>query len=371
MVTDFIKITTKNTEIINYFLNNLLLEPVSTTKNFAKNDPKSFITKNIKQYKNIFFFFYSKELKISLYPHYHFNNYLHNANDFTVNNAIKITKEFIKIFEDDFGIDLYYFRVINIEFGLNVVSPIDIKYLIGFLSFHGKNPFKEDQDFPNSKKSFSINKRTGKRNDNKTLKAYAKGIQFPEICNRNMFRFEIKSKESAYIKYLGINTIYDLLDIATYKTLEVQIIKEVKEVLILDYQLDTSILSIEEQTKIKEFNNPNYWNIIIAENKRNDFRNKVNEYYKIIDKTGNHLKRQLEQIIITKLTELKKDAISTRKEIIKKDAVSTIHNSRNRIIKNTNSIEVKKNLLSYHEQKEANAEYNRLSVLNYNSKYNQ
>ena len=334
MTTDFIKIATYNTELKDFFFNSELLEPVKNIRTFTKNDPDTSTTKIIKQYKEIYFFFYSKELKISFYPHYHYNNYLHNANDFTVNDAINTTKEFIEIFENDFNIDLNDFRVINIEFGLNIISPIDIKFLIAFLSFHEKNIFVTDIDYPFSKKSFSINKTTNKRNDYKIIKAYAKGIQFPEDCDINTFRFEVKSKESAYIKKSGIKTIYDLLEIAVYNTLEEQIIKEFKEVLILDYNIDTANLNASEQAKVKEFVNPTYWNMIIAENKRNRFRNKVREYYMIIDKIGNHLKIQIEKILIEKLTELKKSAISTPIESVNNYAISTVYNSRNCIQNN-------------------------------------
>ena len=48
------------------------------------------------------------------------------------------------------------------------------------------------------------------------------------------------------------------------------------------------------------------------------------KYYKLLDKTGNHLKKQLEKIIYDKLEYLKSGAVTTPYKNIKSGAVSSI-----------------------------------------------
>ena len=140
---DFIKLSVKDLSLINYFRNHNLLEWVSNENKFNRYDPEVINTKDKYQFKGIIFCFYTNELKISFLPHYYFNSNLHNANDFKVLDCMNIINEF----KNNFKIDLEQLKIINLEFGLNVISPIAIKDLITFLAYHNQNEFKTDNQY--------------------------------------------------------------------------------------------------------------------------------------------------------------------------------------------------------------------------------
>ncbi|MFV8352015.1 hypothetical protein [Flavobacterium sp. XS2P14] len=319
-MVDYIKLSTKDKSIIEYFRKDKRLEWCSSEDKFNRYDPEVIITKDKYQYKGIIFCFYPNELKISFFPHYSHNDNLHNANDFRVKDCINVILEF----KNTFKIDWEKLRIINLEFGVNVVSPIDIKDLISFLAYHNQNEFKTDIQYTYSKKSYHINKRSGRPNDYKIIKAYAKGIQFSDYCDIDTFRFEIKSDQSKYINKLGIFTLNDLLKVDVYERFSDNLINEFKDVLLLNVNDDDSNLTTKEQSTLKKYLHPNFWYRIKQDNQRNRFNKEKTKYYKLLDKTGNHLKKQLEKIIYDKLEYLKSGAVSTPNKNIKSGAVSSI-----------------------------------------------
>lgn len=333
---DYLKLQTYDLSVVDYFNTNYLLTWLSDTDKLKYSDNEVITTKKVKQYKGILFCFYSNRLDILFKPHYCFNDNLHNANDFKIVDCINV----INNLKDLFKIDLMRLKVINIEFGLNVISPIDIKDLITFLAYHEKNEFRTDTDLPYSKKSYSTNKK-GTANDYKIIKAYAKGIQFPQYTDINTFRFEVKSKQRKYCKYpLGIYTANDLLNVNVYYKMIETLIKEFKEVLLLDCATNFDSLKPKELKKVNEYNNPFLWYKINNQN-RNSFSKNKTKYYKLINKVEDNLKNQLEKIIFDKLEILKKGAISKPKENIQKGAISNLYNSGIRTQNKTKTTTVK------------------------------
>ncbi|WP_148264580.1 hypothetical protein [Christiangramia forsetii] len=197
--------------------------------------------------------------------------------------------------------DLSSFHIVNIEFGLNTFVPIDVKNFVRFISYHGRNEFRTDSDHPHSKKSSTYRK--GNRNQYKIIKAYAKSVQFPEYTEGDVFRFEVKSKKSRYIKKLGIYSIEDLLLEQTYLTLGDQLYKEYKTVLLLDQDLDLSSLNENEKTLLLKLSNPLYWEKLLNLN-RNTFQNNKKRYTKLLDKTGYNLLRETRKIMKDKIASL-------------------------------------------------------------------
>lgn len=356
--------------LINYLENHNLLEWVKSEDKINLFDFEVIKTKTVKHYKGILFCFYSNRIDIIFKPHYYFTNNLHNANDFKIVDCIKTISEF----QNAFKIDLKLLKVVNIEFGINVLSPIDIKKLITFLLYHEKNEFKTDVGLAFSKKSFRANL-NGTINQYKIIKAYAKGLQFPQYCDINAFRFEVKSKQSKYINQLGIYTANDLLNFDCYLKMANEIKNEFDKVLLLDCETDFKSLTGKEQVKITNYLNTLTWFNISQDSYRNRFNKEKTKYFNLINKIENNLKKQLNKIIFDKLEYLKTGAISTQKENIKSGAVSNIYKggicTQNSNQKAPLNDEVAKPFSSYQEQKEAIAEYNRLSVQNYNAKYNQ
>ena len=115
---DFLKLQTYDLSLIEYFNTNDLLTWLSDTDKLKHLDSEVITTKKTKQYKGIYFCFYSNRLDILFKPHYYFNNNLHNANDFKIVDCINVISNFKEIFK----IDLAHLKVVNIEFGLNGIS---------------------------------------------------------------------------------------------------------------------------------------------------------------------------------------------------------------------------------------------------------
>ncbi len=317
---DLLKLSTLDISLINDLENHNLLEWVKSEDKINLFDFEVIKTKIVKQYKGILFCFYSNRVDILFKPHYYFNNNVHNANDFKLNDCINVILEL----KNTFKIDLQLLKVVNIEFGLNVLSPIDIKKLITFLLYHEKNEFKTDVGLAFSKKSFRANP-NGTINNYKIIKAYAKGLQFPQYSNINTFRFEVKSKQSKYINQLGIYTANDLLNFDCYLKMAHEIINEFDKVLLLDCETDFKSLTGKEQAKITNYLNTLTWFIISQDGYRNRFNKEKTKYYNLVNKIENNLKKQLDKIIFDKLEYLKTGAISTHKENVKTGAYSNIY----------------------------------------------
>ena len=384
---DLLKLSITNSELIHYFENHTLLDWYMTEDKINYFDLEVIKTKTVKHYKGIIFCFYSNRLEILFKPHYYHNNNLHNANDFNVIDCIKAITSLKTVFK----IDLRLLKVVNIEFGINIISPIDVTKLVTYLLYHDKNEFRTDNNLSFSKKSFKSNSK-GLVNNYKIIKGYAKGLQFPEYCNRNTFRFEIKSKQSKYINTLGIYTTNDLLNYSVYDCLGNEIIKEWNNVLLLDCETNFSHLKAIEQQKINSYLNTLTWFKISQDKYRNRFNKERNKYYNLINKIDDNLKKQLDKIIFYKIEFLKKGAISTQSKKVllnsnlksgaismnsikkKSSAISNIYKGGIRTSFDnsiTNKpIELKNKILdwSYNAQKENIKEFNRIAVLKYNNR---
>ena len=242
-------------------------------------------------------------VEISVSPHYHFNNYQHNGNDFTSENCIKTVPDILTYL----GIEPQEYdllKVVNIEFGLNIISETDIKNLINGISYYKKTAFV----VPKIENAYS---KITEATKYKQIKAYAKGLQFAEFpeysINQNSFRFEVKSKQGKNILKYGINTVNDLLKNEVYKTLSQEIIKEWDNVLILNLEPDFSTLRSDEVEYILTANKVDFW----VEMYRVKFARNKEKYYKILQ-GKNNLHIQIKGQIIDKLISFQNVTFSTQ-----------------------------------------------------------
>lgn len=259
-----------------------------------------------------------RNCEISISPHYHFNNYLHNGNDFTPQDCIKTVADiltYLGIKPKEYDL----LKVVNIEFGLNIIPEADIKNLINGISYYKKTAFV----VPNPKTPyFKITDAT----KHKQIKAYAKGLQFVEHpqygVNRNTFRFEVKSKQTRNICKYGINTVSDLMEIEKYQRLGQELLNEWDSVLILNLEPDLRALRSDEVEYIQTANKVDFW----VEMYRVKFARNKEKYYKILQ-GKNNLHTQIKRQIIDKLIYFQNVTFSTqRKPInIEKDQNSKDH----------------------------------------------
>lgn len=319
---DFLKILITDKTLINQINANPLLIWHDKKERLSHFDFESILSKETKVYKGILFCFYDNKVEVLFRPHYYFNENLHNANDFSIANCITVITNFLEQLSLSGRSELL--KVINVEYGVNIISPIDCKELVTFISYHGKNEFRTDAGLPYSKKSYSETS-SGAANKYKIIKAYNKGIHYPKYCDINTFRFEVKSKQTKYIKKIGIDTISDLLNREVYKNLSIELLNEFDEVMILGSAKEYSELSKKENNQLNKYLNPNNW-YKLKQGHRNNFTNTKKRYFHLLDKTQNNIHKTIKKLIENKLQELEQTcAISTPVSKEQTCAYSTIN----------------------------------------------
>lgn len=245
-------------------------------------------------------------VEISLSPHYHFNSYLHNGNDFKPEDCIKVIKSiliYLKIEPNEYDL----LKVVNIEFGLNLVPHTNIKDLIDGLLFYKKTSFKIG-DFPYYRKTDAT--------IYKQIKAYAKGLQFSDFpqynININTFRFEVKTKQSKNIRGYGINTVADLLKFETYYRLGQMLLYEWEHVLLINKTPDFSHLNTNDVRFIRTAQKLDFWSDLKHHSNRNKFTRYKIKYYNILT-SKNNLHHQIKLQLIDKLFLYGSGATSTQR----------------------------------------------------------
>lgn len=226
-------------------------------------------------------------------------------------------------FRSKFKVDFSEFAIQNIEFGVNVVSPIDVRQLVEWIEQHAKNDFRYISGLEDYKESFKTGK-NNRYNRYKVIKAYAKGAQYFEYCDANTFRFEVKSKQSKYIRQLGIDSFADLLTVEPYQRMAETILKEFESVLIIPDVFVCASLNKRDQTKLKEYLNPRTWKKYLRQN-RNAYSKHFRNYYALLNKTGNNLHAEVKNIIAAKLDALQSGCNFHSLENSKVGAYSTIY----------------------------------------------
>ena len=274
---DFIKIKiTDDTLINNIWSNDLLLYDGKSEKRF--NDEIKELM--IKKYKNIYFTKYHKRIEISGSLHYFSNNCVHNSNDFSITECINTINDL----KDLFNLDLHKCKIINLEFGVNIVPCINVEDLVHNLMYHEKRQFNR----PTKHFYYKI----AGNEAYKHIKAYDKSVQFPNFC-KNTFRFEVKSKQSKFINSLKLFTLNDLTNKSIYNYLSNVLIKEWDKVLLFD---------LSKKIEEKYFNTV-FWEDILKNGNRNKFNNQKIRYYKKLGTENLH--SQIRKILMEKLQSLK------------------------------------------------------------------
>ena len=247
-------------------------------------------------------------LEINVSPHYHFNNYLHNGNDFTPENCIKTIIDILTYLGIETN-EMNALKVVNIEFGFNLILNTYFELIIkGLLYYKRTNFYQKYEYIPH----YLITDTTA----HKQIKVYTKGLQCHEKLNafevdKNTLRIEVKSKQSKYINKLDIYTAKDLLNLCKYDRLMDEVLKEWDSILLLNLNPDFDNMKKDEVEFIQNANKKSYWQDLLAENvNRNKFGRHKAKYYKIL-KGENNLHQQIKNKIIDKIEQFKSDANST------------------------------------------------------------
>lgn len=275
---DFVKIKITDEALINQVWSNEILEYDGKSEKRFNDELKELVKK---KYKNLYFTKYQDRIEISGSLHYFFNNGIHNSNDFSVKDCINTIMQI----RDLFMLDLEKCKLINLEYGVNIIPSIDVEDLVHNMMYHEKRQFNR----PTKHFHYKI----AGNEAYKHVKAYNKSVQFPSLCN-NTFRFEVKSKQSKYINSLDLFTLSDLAVTSTYNRLMEELIKEWDNVLLFDLSKN-----IDEK-----YLNSFFWEDILKNGCRNKFNDQKKRYY---EKLGNNnLHSQIRKTLIQKIQFLKK-----------------------------------------------------------------
>lgn len=310
-MVDNVKLLSECQFTISRLLSLPFFKPKKLGKNYDYLVHKSYGIKFRLQFRKVFSkrkFIGYKHVEIIFAPHYHYNAYKHNGNDFNPINCIKSIQDILdelEFLKSEYA-DL---KVVNIEFGFNLILNIYFGLIIDGLLFHKKtNFYKKLKYLP----YYLITDSTA----HKQIKVYAKGLQCHEKLNafevdKNTLRIEVKSKQSKYINKLDIYTAKDLLNLRKYDRLMDEVLKEWDSILLLNLNPDFDNMKKDEVEFIQNANKKSYWQDLLAENvNRNKFGRHKAKYYKIL-KGENNLHQQIKNKIIDNIEQFKSDANST------------------------------------------------------------
>lgn len=252
-------------------------------------------------------------LEIIASPHYHFNHYQHNGNDFAPTDCIEAIAgilTYLGIEQEEYD----SLKVVNIEFGLNLIPEQDIKNLINGLLFYKKTPFT----IPDTKKPYF--KKTDATNY-KQIKAYGKGLQFLDVpqygINPNTFRFEVKSKQAKNIKKYGIENAQDVTNLHIYKTLNQTLLDEWENILLTNETPDFSNLKSDEVQFLQTASKPDFWNDLYG----SKYARTKEKYYALL-RGRNNMKHLIKLQIIDKMFSFQNVINSTQRSLLNNRKVS-------------------------------------------------
>ena len=309
---DFLKILVLDRNCIERLYKHPLLTDYSAKVKYESAKYSYRKAKYTKEYKGIFFKFFTAngkitKLEILIKPHYYFNGGIHNANDFTAQEAINTLTEIISLF--NLPAEILY--IINLEFGVNIQTPYPSSRVILFVQYHGRNIFQNSSDNLKYSKIAFKPKKDGTANEYKMIKFYDKYIQYPEYALPNTLRFEVKSKESKYAKeQAGIKTLADLLNPETYDKLGNILLAEWDKVLILDRFNEPNNLNDKEKERLRKYLDPITWDEY-QQGSKNLFNKHKRQYNELLDKTGQNIHKVIKTIMREKITQLTEPARTT------------------------------------------------------------
>lgn len=201
---------------------------------------KFFITQSVKYHNKTYY-----SVRGSL--HKYFNKGKHNANDFTIEDLQNVITEL----QQKFNIEPTTAILRNVEFGVNINTPVTANELLKNLVCYGNYPFgKLRIDRIVVGKSI-----IQQRSD---LKIYDKSRQF-DLPIENLTRIEIAVKKMAFLKPYDIKTLSDLISKSKIKPLGSILLSYWEDVIYYDKKVNWKQLTPFERKKLLYYATPRNW----------------------------------------------------------------------------------------------------------------
>lgn len=281
--------------------------------------------------------------------HKYWNDGVHNYNDFNLEAFSWVLNDLKTKFE----IDTEHCILKCLEIGINIKPPIRTNDILENCLLHKTHPFEWQKNSDEGKYKQVKHSQYIIKIYNKALHYISKGF---EILTEIM-RFEIKYTKMEKLNKVGVFTLKDLENYGLHN-FKNELLKEWQNVLFYDNttRIDTLCSESKKETFLR-YSNPNYWTGLLSNNQKENFKYHRGELKKFITKNSNNIKELTSEIMRKKIDFLNSN--TTLNDILTIPSIQVVGND-----------EVKKPILSYQEQKKAIEEYNRLAVLNYNSRGN-
>ncbi|MGY0426400.1 MAG: hypothetical protein ACWIPI_06175, partial [Polaribacter sp.] len=201
---------------------------------------KFFITQSVKYHNKTYC-----SVRGSL--HKYFNKGKHNANDFTIKDLQSIVTEL----QQKFNIEPTTAILRNVEFGVNIHTPVTANEILKNLVCYGNYPFVILKI-----ESITLGKVVKKQQSN--LKIYDKGLQY-DLPTKNLLRFELAVKKMAYLNSYGIKTLSDLANKDKTKPLGSLLLSYWEDIIYYDKKVNWKQLTPFERKKLLYYATPRNW----------------------------------------------------------------------------------------------------------------
>lgn len=212
------------------------------------------------------------------------NNWNHNSNSISFNDAI----ESIRKIKELFNIPDEIARVCKLEIGKNIIitpdfntSSKELASNVLFAKNRSKKENKTNKDRNDSGHSFYLENETTKS------KIYAKSFQQREYSNnQEIIRIEsVLCKSRAIKKTLGINHLDDLAISTIHTTARKYFQKRFQHLFFYQKEIEHANVSPDEKMRLLEFSKEEYWQGLYKTNKR-EFLDNKKQYFSILDKNN-------------------------------------------------------------------------------------
>ena len=236
----------------------------------------------------------NKYLEISGSLHKHLNairgNGLQNYNDFNYSDLSQVVQSLCLAFE----LDPEQCKLENIEYGVNIICPVEANKVIQAAINHRGQPFTREYG---EKKRFRecIHQRY-------IVKIYNKGLQYdrPE----NILRFELKILKMEQLKGTGLNTLEDITKPEILTALGKELRENFAEILFYGLDINLNNLNTRDRLVLSEGRNAQYWTDLKKEN-RNVYKKRRERFIALVQKHSSfNISEMIGQKILEKWIEL-------------------------------------------------------------------
>ncbi len=214
-----------------------------------------------------------------------------NGNDFDYN---KLSCSIMCLFKM-FDVDIEKTRILNIEFGLNIIHTFNTQLILsGLLRHHG---MLFNRPMYNSFRKL--------RHDYYFIKCYDKALQYG--MHDNVIRFELKYQKMRELNSVGVFYLVDLMNQSILQNLLPILIKRWGEILFCDYTINPKSLNTKDKLKLANYKNENYWHDL----KPNRLHRPKKHLQELISKHSNNIKESLRGQLISKWNTLNAECVIT------------------------------------------------------------